>query len=175
MFGRGPAPRIESAGTVVPAGSGSKGKGVMAMTSLVEKQKTKIDAFNRGDFDASASVFAESATFTDHARGIVLRGRREIRDWCAGWKASFSDARITDPVYMATGTASIARYVGRGTNDGLLGELPATGRSVAFPNCEIFEYDAEGQVVRAEVYYNQLSILQQLGLATEPSTAGASG
>jgi steroid delta-isomerase-like uncharacterized protein len=129
----------------------------------VEVHKAKHEAFNRGDLQAAAGFFAESATYTDHAKGVVRRGRQEIKAGLEEWKHAFGDAHITDASFLETENATISRFMGRGTNDGHLGELPATGRSVAFPMCDIFEYDSEGRVVKAEIFYDQLSVLQQLG------------
>ena len=140
----------------------------------VEVHRSKHEAFNRGDLDAAAAVFADSATYADQPRGLVLNGPAEIKQWLAGWKAAFSDARCTDIRFIETENATISLFMGRGTNDGPLGDLPPTGRDFAIPHCDVFEYDAEGRVVRAEHYYDQLSVLQQLGHMAQPEPASAS-
>jgi steroid delta-isomerase-like uncharacterized protein len=140
----------------------------------VEVRRSKHETFNRGDLDAATALFADSATYTEHPRGLVLKGPAEIKQWLAGWKAAFSDARCTDVGFMATENATISQFMGLGTNDGPLGDLAATDRSFAIPHCDIFEYDAEGRVVRAEHYYDQLSVLQQLGHMGQPETASVS-
>jgi steroid delta-isomerase-like uncharacterized protein len=137
----------------------------------LDVHRSKHEAFSRGDFEAMASVFAESATYTDRARGIVLHGREAIMEHFAGWKTAFSDAHITDADYFESENATVSRFIGRGTNDGPLGDLPATGRSVASPQCDIYEFDSDGRVARAEIYYDQLSILQQLGHVSQPEPA----
>jgi hypothetical protein len=74
------------------------------------------------------------------------------------------------PTCFETKNATISRYIGRGTNDGPLGDLPATGRS-CFPPCDIFEFDSDRRVAKAEIYYDQLSILEQLGHVAQPESA----
>lgn len=138
------------------------------MRSNVEVHAAKHELFNRGDMEGAASLFAESATYTDHPRGLVLRGRDEIKQWLAGWKQAFSDARCTDIRIVETENATVSRFIGRGTNDGPLGDLPATGREFAIPHCDIFEYSSDGEIVRAEHYYDQLSALRQLGHVPDP-------
>ena len=144
------------------------------MRSKVEVHAAKHEAFNTGDLDGCVSLFAESATYTDHPRGLVLRGRDEIKQWLSEWKRAFSDARCTDIRYIETENATISRFVGRGTNDGPLGDLPATGREFAIPHCDIFEFDSLGRILTAEHYYDQLSVLQQLGHVAAPEPAPAS-
>jgi hypothetical protein len=55
--------------------------------------------------------------------------------------------------------------VGRGTNDGPLGPLPATGREVILPYCEVYHFNAAGKVIAGECYWDQLGLLRQLGVA----------
>ena len=58
----------------------------------------------------------------------------------------------------------------RGTNDGPLGPFPATGKEWTLPICEMWHFDADGRVVGGEIYYDQVSLLTQLGLLLEPSS-----
>jgi hypothetical protein len=39
---------------------------------------------------------------------------------------------------------------------------------VSLPYCEVHEYDADGRTVRVEWYYDQLSLLTQLGHVEPP-------
>jgi hypothetical protein len=63
----------------------------------------------------------------------------------------------------------VARFTGEGTNDGALGGFPATGRQWTLPICEMWHFDADGSVVGGEIYYDQVSLLTQLGLLPESS------
>jgi hypothetical protein len=60
-------------------------------------------------------------------------------------------------------------FTGTGRNDGPLGPLPATGREASVPFCETREYDADGKVVRSDLYYDQLTLLEQLGHMQVPA------
>jgi ketosteroid isomerase-like protein len=91
-----------------------------------------------------------------------------VSDYSKAWADAFSDASITDTVYHDAGDTVVAEFVGRGTNDGPLGPLPATGRTVALPYCEIYHFDADGKVAGGRAYFDQLGLLVQLGLAEAP-------
>jgi hypothetical protein len=56
-----------------------------------------------------------------------------------------------------------------GTHDGPLGPLPATGQEFTLPLYEMWHFDSSGQVVGGDLYYDQLSLLTQLGLMPQPS------
>jgi SnoaL-like polyketide cyclase len=58
-----------------------------------------------------------------------------------------------------------------GTHDGPLGPLAATGKEFTLPLCEMWHFDPAGRVVGGDLYYDQVSLLTQLGLMPQPSGA----
>jgi steroid delta-isomerase-like uncharacterized protein len=129
----------------------------------VETFRSSHQAFNRRDFDAVLSVVVEGIIYQDRARNATFRGRYGFMEFMQGWVSAFSNAQIQDPVYTDAGDVVVAQFVGRGVNDGALGPLPATGKPVEFNFCEIVRFDEKGMVVTVDAYYDQLSILVQLG------------
>jgi steroid delta-isomerase-like uncharacterized protein len=129
----------------------------------VESVRARHDAFNRRDFDAALNGVAEHVTYRDRARGETYEGHDGFTQWLRTWPAAFSDGRVADPTYVDAGDVVIAEFAGRGTNDGPLGDLPPTGRTIDVPFCEITRFDANGEVVEAAIYYDQLSMMAQLG------------
>ena len=55
-----------------------------------------------------------------------------------------------------------------------MGPLPATGRPMNVRFCEIMRFNDQGQIVSGAAYYDQLSIMVQLGHA-QPMGAAAAG
>jgi steroid delta-isomerase-like uncharacterized protein len=136
----------------------------------VERYRAGHEAFNRRDFDAMVKEYAESISWIDRARGITFRTPEEFTDeFLAGWVQASSDCRVTEARYTDAGRTVVARFTARGTNDGPLGPFPATGREWAIPICELWHFDDGGRVVGGEIYYDQVSLLTQLGLLPEPS------
>jgi steroid delta-isomerase-like uncharacterized protein len=145
--------------------------GAMASRN-VETYRAGHEAFNRRDFAAMVSAYAERISWTDRARGITFTTPQEFQDdFLAGWIEASSDCRVTDARYTDAGDVVLARFTARGTNDGPLGPFPATGREWALPICELWEFDADGRVVGGEIYYDQVSLLTQLELLPEPAPA----
>jgi len=60
----------------------------------------------------------------------------------------------------------VALFTGRGTHDGQLGPMPASGAQLAFPLCEVLRYDADDNVTGGEMYYDQTGIAAQVAAAT---------
>jgi steroid delta-isomerase-like uncharacterized protein len=138
----------------------------------VDAHRAGHEAFNRRDFGAMVKEYAESISWTDHARGVTFRTPREFEDdFLEGWIRASSDCRVTDARYTDAGDMVVARFTASGTNDGPLGPFPATGRQWSLPICELWHFDADGRVVGGEIYYDQASLLAQLELLPQPSAA----
>jgi steroid delta-isomerase-like uncharacterized protein len=138
----------------------------------VETYRAGHEAFNRRDFDAMVTEYAERISWIDQARGVTFRTPQEFKDdFLGGWIQASSDCQVTDARYTDAGEMVVARFTGRGTNDGPLGPFPATGKEWMLPICEMWRFDADDRVVGGEIYYDQVSLLTQLGLLLELSRA----
>lgn len=60
-------------------------------------------------------------------------------------------------------TPSIAQFIVTGTNHGPLGSMPATDRKMTMPFCEIAHFDKQDRIVSGGCYYDQYTLLTQLG------------
>ena len=138
----------------------------------VEAHRAGHEAFNQRDFETMTRQYADSISWTDNAQGRTFTTPQEFRDdFLAGWVRSSSDIRVSDPRYLDAGQAVVATFTVTGTHDGPLGPFPATGRPFALPLCELWHFDADGRVVGGDLYYDEVSLLMQLGLMPQPSSA----
>ena len=143
----------------------------MTTTSTnVEIYRAGHEAFNQRDFDAMVKHYADSISWTDRARGLTFRTPQEFKNvFLAGWVRSSSDIRITEPCYIDAGQTMVCTFTVVGTHDGPLGPFPATSKEFALPLCEMWHFDSSGRVVGGDLYYDQVSLLAQLGLMPQPS------
>jgi steroid delta-isomerase-like uncharacterized protein len=138
----------------------------------VETHRAGHEAFNQRDFEAMTKHYADSIGWTDHSQGWTFTTRQEFKDdFLLGWIQTSSDIRITDPHYIDAGQTVVCTFNVVGTHDGPLGPFPATGKQFALPLCEMWHFDSSGQVVGGDLYYDQVSLLTQLGLMPETSSA----
>jgi steroid delta-isomerase-like uncharacterized protein len=110
----------------------------------------------------TSAYFASDIVYIDQARGQTFKGKAEATGWLAGWKTSFSDARVVSPTYLEAGEWTIAQFQAQGVNDGPLGDLPATGKPLDTPFCELLRWQ-DGHVVEGVIYYDTMTMLTQLG------------
>ncbi len=136
--------------------------------SNVDSHRRSADMFNSRDWDGFAADLAENCELVDHARNVTVKGREQFVEFEQAWVAAFPDGRITGVRIIDAGSATVMLFTGTGRNDGPLGPLPATGLESSLPFCEVREYGKDGRTVRAEWYYDQLSLLVQLGHARPP-------
>ena len=140
----------------------------------VETFRAAHEAFNRRDFDGVVSKMAEGLTYRDQARNVTFTGRDGFKEFMQGWVGAFSNAAVSEPSYLDAGDTVIAQFMARGVNDGAFGPLPKTGREIDVPFCELMRFDDEGQIVSGSIYYDQLTMMTQLG-HIEPFAEAAGG
>ncbi len=138
------------------------------MRSSVEFHRLAHEAFNQRDWERLRSLMAETIAYDDRPRNLQLRSVDAFLAWLKEWAAGMSDARVTAPEYLEAGEYSICRFTGQGTNDGPMGPTQAaTGKRMDMPFCEILHVQ-DGRVTGGEIYYDQLTLLTQLGLVEAP-------
>src|SRR5712691_12381206 len=129
----------------------------------------QVEAFNRRELDEQVSGYAHTFAMTDHARGSTLRSTEEVKKWNAEFIAASSDARVKVVEVIDAGDVVVSVLEMDGTNDGPLGPMPASGRRFSTQGVQILHFDATGNIVAHDNYFDQLSLLAQLGFAPEPS------
>ncbi len=139
------------------------------MTSKNAQTATaQVEAFNRRDLDAQVSSYADTFTMTDHARGINLKSREEVKSWMEEWIGASSDAKVSVVEVIDAGEAVVSILEMDGTNDGPMGPMPASGRHFSTRGVQILHFDGEGRIVAHDNFFDQLSILVQLGFVEPP-------
>jgi len=129
----------------------------------------QVDSFNQRDFDTQVSGYADEFTMTDHARGITLRSKEEVKDWMQDWIAASSDSKVSVVEVIDAGDVVVSVLDMTGMNDGPLGPMPASGRRFSTRGIQILHFDKAGRIVAHDNFFDQLSIMVQLGFAERPS------
>lgn len=139
----------------------------------METVRAAFQAFNSRDFDAILRSVSDGVQYEDRARSETYRGRNEYREFLQSWVTPFSNAECAQLKLIDGGDTVVAEFIGRGVNDGPLGPLPKSGKQLNLPFCEIMRFNEQGEIVSGAIYYDQLSMMTQLGHA-QPVEAAAS-
>jgi steroid delta-isomerase-like uncharacterized protein len=127
-----------------------------------------MESENRHDFDATIATF-EHPRYELIATGDVYDGEQEVLGYFAESRAAFPDQRNELIALHHAEDAVIVEFDLLGTHLGPLRSLPATGRAFRCRMSAFFIFDGE-RIVCERVYFDQASILRQLGVAHDPTS-----
>ncbi len=131
--------------------------------------RRRIDEiWHAGDQGAIDELIAEN--YVSNGQPI---GREGFRQFVAAVRTAFPDMRFTTDDMVAEGDRVAVRYTASGTHQGEFQGIPATGRQVSFTGIDMFRV-SEGKLVEEHLNFDQLTMLQQLGVIPGPEQAADS-
>jgi steroid delta-isomerase-like uncharacterized protein len=141
---------------------------LLAREALVREH---MESENVHDFDTTMHTFGHPR-YELIATGEVYDGEEEVRRYYAETRTAFPDQRNELIALHHAQDAVIVEFFLLGTHLGPLRALPPTGRSFRCQMTAMFFFEGE-RLVCERVYFDQMTILRQLGLAHDPrSTLG---
>jgi steroid delta-isomerase-like uncharacterized protein len=117
------------------------------------------------DLDILDEVYASDLVW--HEPDGDVRGFDGARQFVTMYKTAFPDLNVTVEDIVADGDRVVTRWTARGTHQGEIEEFgPPTGRQMELQGITIHRI-ADGKIVEEWERYDNLSVMQQLGLAPE--------
>jgi steroid delta-isomerase-like uncharacterized protein len=105
--------------------------------------------------------------FVWHEPDQDIRGYEQAKQFVSSFFEAFPDISITIDDVIAEGDQAVSRYTIRGTHQGETEEFgPPTGRQFELQGITIHRFE-NAKIVEEWERYDNLSVLQQLGLAPE--------
>jgi steroid delta-isomerase-like uncharacterized protein len=131
-----------------------------------------LEAFNAHDEEGIREAYAEDVIF--EAPGEVRReGVDATVEFALSWLEAFPDAEMQVETEVADGEWVVQRFVFEGTHEGILvgttGDIPATGRQLSGRGVQVVRVE-DGAITEDYLYFDQVQVLTQLGLVSEPAT-----
>jgi steroid delta-isomerase-like uncharacterized protein len=139
-----------------------------ARLALVEQH---VRSENLHDLEAVMATFGAEARYDDEPWGDHRVGREGVRSYYAELLRALPDLVIDVVQRHVAADGIILEVEIRGTHRGAWRNLPATGRQVRFPLCGVFTFDANNRLAGERIYYDRATVLRQLGVFHDPSTA----
>jgi len=148
--------------------------GIACASSLQEQNKALAkrafeELLSGGRFELAEQLYAKD--FINHGihRDISLD---EDQAALRGWHQAFPDLAIVPEKLIAEGDLVTIYWIARGTNTGAGNGLPATGKKGELPGITIWRI-VNGKIKEEWSAFDQLSLLQQLGLLSGQKTTSA--
>jgi len=120
---------------------------------------------NERSLDAIEEVYAPD--FVWHEPDQDVRGYEQAKQFATGFFDAFPDLNITVDDVVAEGDQVVSRYTIRGTHRGETEDFgPPTGKQMVLEGITIHRFEGD-KIVEEWERYDNLSVLQQLGLVPE--------
>jgi heme-degrading monooxygenase HmoA/predicted ester cyclase len=133
--------------------------------SLIERN---IELWNARDREGWLAACDMHRLEAQAPGGFRLAGREAAETLWSTWQEAFPDNRIEIAAIHADdrGGVNECRFIGAHTGAlrGPAGEIDPTGRSVDVPVTGVYEFE-EGKVTSLHIYFDQMELMSQLGLA----------
>ena len=135
-----------------------------------------VERYNAGDLDGVMELYADDAV-----QGMpdgVFEARAAIRERLANELDAIPDVTHTVVSFVEQDDAFADEWTFVGTQTGPLTlpdgtVLPPTGKRVEVRGMEVVRVGPDGKIVLNTLYYDNLAVAAQLGLAPEGASAGS--
>lgn len=128
------------------------------------------EAFNSGNLDVVDELVAPEFVNHDAALPEPTVGIAGVKASIIGYRDAFPDLRITIEQQVAEGEFVTTRWTGRGTHQGDLMGMAATGKQGTVTGITI-DRIVDGKFVESWTNWDTLGLMQQLGVIPALATA----
>jgi steroid delta-isomerase-like uncharacterized protein len=127
-----------------------------------------MESENRHEFDVTMGTF-HHPRYELVATGDVYDGEAEVQRYFDETRTAFPDQRNELIALHHADDAVIAEFTLKGTHTGPLRGFPPTGKAFEARMTSFFLFE-DDRLVGERVYFDQASIMRQLGLAHDPAS-----
>jgi len=129
-----------------------------------EYEQKWVEGLNNGDISIANEVFQPDCII--HINGNPERdlNLNNFKQMIAGLFVAFPDLHFTINDQFSSGHKFSTRWTARGTNTGPFGEMAATGKKIEIEGL-IIDYLVNGKVAKRWEIWDQMAMMQQLGIA----------
>ena len=128
---------------------------------------------NRRDAAAAAAFYVEDATLSMPGLPEPARGRAAIETQYAQLFRGFQDLNMKFTTEVVEGDTGAVEWLMVGTQTGTLEggpqTIPPTGKQATMRGVSVFKVNSEDKLTEDAIYFDQVSMMSQLGLLPEPS------
>jgi steroid delta-isomerase-like uncharacterized protein len=122
-----------------------------------------FEAFNTGDLSIVDDITASNAIGHDPANPEDMVGPDGAKSVIEMYRGGFSDLQLTVEAQVSDGDFVVSRWTSRGTHDGSLAGLPATGRKTTTSGITIDKV-IDGKIVETWTQWDNLGLMRQVGV-----------
>jgi steroid delta-isomerase-like uncharacterized protein len=142
-------------------GKGSERRSVIEANKAISRRVVE-EIFNAGRLEAAEEIVAPDYVGHDPASPELITGPEGLKRQVDGYRTAFPDVRLTIEDEIAEGDRVVTRWRARGTHEGELFGIPATGKQATVTGVTI-DRIVDGRIAESWTNWDTLGLLQQLG------------
>lgn len=124
------------------------------------------EVWNKGDASAIDRLFAANGIV--HGLGAEMKGPAGFKPFHAAYRDAFPDVRLELEDLIAEDDKVAFRWTATATHQGSGLGFPPTGKKVSFTGMGVIRVQ-DGKLVEGWNNFDQLGLVQQLGIVTAPA------
>jgi steroid delta-isomerase-like uncharacterized protein len=131
------------------------------------------DVFSRGKMDVVDEII--SPNHVNHGPGALPglpNGPEGAKQFVMTYRKAFPDTQFTIDEQIAEGDRVVTRWTAHGTQKGELPGIPVTGKGATVSGMTVDRY-VNGKIVESWGIFDQMGMLQQLGVVPNPQQSGS--
>ena len=121
-----------------------------------------LEIFNTGNMALVDATISESHFLVEPEFPDRIVGRKGFTDWVNVYRTAYSDFNLVFNEIITKDNSVVVRWTVTGTNDGMLRELPPTGKKVRVTGMSLIRI-VNGKIAEEWIYYDNLGSSEQLG------------
>lgn len=131
-----------------------------------------IALWNTGNPEVARQLYGEGAERSDPNQSEPARGPQQIARYVAEVRAGFPDFKLEIKQRVAEGNRLVTYWTCTGTHKGDFQGIPPTGKRIEITGLALNRIE-NGKVAEERVYFDRLTMLEQLGVAPGAVQTGA--
>lgn len=128
--------------------------------------ETINDAWNSHYIEKVLSFYSPEYIGDDVGQASLLRGREGLRAMLENYWGAFPDLRFKVVSTLVEGNRLVIVWVGEGTHQGTIMNIPPTGHTVEVRGVSILDVQ-DGMIVRGQYIWDMAGMLRHMGLLPE--------
>jgi len=144
---------------------------INAQAEVEEQNKTLIrnlfEELDKGNAEIVKEIYSPDVKSYWPSGSTVPTSQEQLYDMTKMYLNDYPDLNHTIEELIANGDKVIIRFIARGTHQGGLGGIPATGNKMELSAITILRFE-NGKVVESRQETDTLGMMQQLGMELKP-------
>ena len=136
-------------------------------TSLKVSTENYIKAWNNKDLDLLEALTTQNVTREANGE-IASVNLEQLSNTMEFWHTAMPDFNIASNQLVVKGNKTYASWTSSGTNTGMFGDLPPTGKKSTTSGFTVLTFNDDGLIIHEQAFYDLLGVMNSWGYSVIP-------